>query len=52
MLVAAQTVVRFAWTLKIDGKQVDGTPEGETQTILIGYAPGLPRGEPDWIRGG
>jgi FKBP-type peptidyl-prolyl cis-trans isomerase SlyD len=42
MLVAAQTVVKFAWTLKIDGKRVDGTPEGETQTILIGHAPGLP----------
>jgi FKBP-type peptidyl-prolyl cis-trans isomerase SlyD len=42
MLVADQTVVKFAWTLKIDGKRVDGTPEGETQTILIGHAPGLP----------
>jgi FKBP-type peptidyl-prolyl cis-trans isomerase SlyD len=42
MRVAAQTVMKFAWTLKIDGKRVDGTPEGETQTILIGHAPGLP----------
>ena len=42
MLVAAQTVVKFAWTLNVDGKRVDGTPEGETQTILIGHASGLP----------
>jgi FKBP-type peptidyl-prolyl cis-trans isomerase SlyD len=42
MKVAAQTVVKFAWTLEVDGKRVDGTPVGETQTILIGYAHGLP----------
>ena len=42
MLVAAQTVVKFAWSLNIDGKRVDGTPNSETQTILIGHAPGLP----------
>jgi FKBP-type peptidyl-prolyl cis-trans isomerase SlyD len=42
MLVAAQTVVKFAWTLNVDGKRVDGTPEGESQTILIGHAHGLP----------
>jgi FKBP-type peptidyl-prolyl cis-trans isomerase SlyD len=42
MKVAAQTVVKFAWTLKIDGKRVDGTPDGESQTILIGFAQGLP----------
>jgi FKBP-type peptidyl-prolyl cis-trans isomerase SlyD len=42
MIVNAQTVVKFAWTLNIDGKRVDGTPNGETQTILIGHASGLP----------
>jgi FKBP-type peptidyl-prolyl cis-trans isomerase SlyD len=42
MKVAAQTVVKFAWTLKIDGERVDGAPAGETQTILIGHAHGLP----------
>ena len=42
MIVSAQTVVKFAWTLNIDGKRVDGTPDGETQTILIGHAHGLP----------
>ena len=42
MLVAAQTVVKFAWTLNVDGKRVDGTSEGESQTILIGHAHGLP----------
>jgi FKBP-type peptidyl-prolyl cis-trans isomerase SlyD len=42
MIVNTQTVVKFAWTLNIDGKRVDGTPNGETQTILIGHAPGLP----------
>ena len=42
MKVAAQTVVKFAWTLSVDGRRVDGTPDGETQTILIGYAPSLP----------
>jgi FKBP-type peptidyl-prolyl cis-trans isomerase SlyD len=42
MKVVAQTVVKFAWTLSVDGKRVDGSPEGETQTILIGHAPGLP----------
>ena len=42
MKVAAQTVVKFAWTLSVDGKRVDGTPEGEMQTILIGHAHGLP----------
>ena len=42
MLVAAQTVVKFAWSLNIDGKRVDGTSKSETQTILIGHAPGLP----------
>jgi FKBP-type peptidyl-prolyl cis-trans isomerase SlyD len=42
MKIAAQTVVKFAWTLEIDGKRVDGTPEGETQTILIGHTHGLP----------
>jgi FKBP-type peptidyl-prolyl cis-trans isomerase SlyD len=41
-MIAAQTVVKFAWTLNVDGKRVDGTPFGETQTILIGYAHGLP----------
>lgn len=41
MKVAAQTVVKFAWTLNVDGNRVDGT-QGETQTILIGYAHGLP----------
>ena len=40
--VAAQTVVKFAWTLNIDGKRVDGTPGNESQTILLGHAPGLP----------
>jgi FKBP-type peptidyl-prolyl cis-trans isomerase SlyD len=42
MKIAAQTVVKFAWTLSVDGKRVDGMPEGETQTILIGYTHGLP----------
>jgi FKBP-type peptidyl-prolyl cis-trans isomerase SlyD len=42
MKVTAQTVVRFAWTLNMDGKRVDGTPEGESQTILIGHTHGLP----------
>jgi FKBP-type peptidyl-prolyl cis-trans isomerase SlyD len=42
MKIAAQTVVKFAWTLEIDRKRVDGTPEGETQTILIGHTHGLP----------
>jgi FKBP-type peptidyl-prolyl cis-trans isomerase SlyD len=42
MKIAAQTVVKFAWTLEIDGKRIDGTPEGETQTILIGHTYGLP----------
>lgn len=42
MKVAAQRVVKFAWTLSVDGKRVDGTPQGETQTILIGHTHGLP----------
>jgi FKBP-type peptidyl-prolyl cis-trans isomerase SlyD len=42
MKIAAQTVVKFAWTLSVEGKRVDGTPEGETQTILIGHTHGLP----------
>jgi FKBP-type peptidyl-prolyl cis-trans isomerase SlyD len=42
MKIAAQTVVKFAWMLSVDGKRIDGTPEGETQTILIGYTHGLP----------
>jgi FKBP-type peptidyl-prolyl cis-trans isomerase SlyD len=42
MIVAAQTVVKFAWTLNIDGKRIDGTPHGEPQTILIGHTHGLP----------
>jgi FKBP-type peptidyl-prolyl cis-trans isomerase SlyD len=42
MKIAVQTVVKFAWTLSVDGKRVDGTPERETQTILIGFASGLP----------
>jgi FKBP-type peptidyl-prolyl cis-trans isomerase SlyD len=42
MKVTAQTVVKFVWTLEVDGKRVDGTPQGETQTILIGYTHGLP----------
>jgi FKBP-type peptidyl-prolyl cis-trans isomerase SlyD len=42
MKIAAQTVVKFAWTLEVEGKRIDGTPEGETQTVLIGHAHGLP----------
>jgi FKBP-type peptidyl-prolyl cis-trans isomerase SlyD len=42
MKVANKTVVKFEWSLLIDGKVVDHSPEGETQTILINHAHGLP----------
>jgi FKBP-type peptidyl-prolyl cis-trans isomerase SlyD len=42
MKVAQASVVTFEWTLLIDGKVVDHSPEGETQTILINHAHGLP----------
>jgi FKBP-type peptidyl-prolyl cis-trans isomerase SlyD len=42
MNIAAQTVVKFAWTLNVDGKRVDGTPGNESQTILLGHTHGLP----------
>jgi FKBP-type peptidyl-prolyl cis-trans isomerase SlyD len=42
MKVSLNTVVKFEFTLMIDQKIVDRTPEGETQTILIGHAHGLP----------
>ena len=44
MKVSAQTVVKLEYTLSIDGKIIDRTLEGETQTILIGHARGLPVG--------
>jgi FKBP-type peptidyl-prolyl cis-trans isomerase SlyD len=42
MKVSANTVVKFEYTLSIDAQIVDRTPEGETQTILMGHAHGLP----------
>lgn len=42
MKAAADTVVTFEYRLSIDHETVDRTPEGETQTILIGHAHGLP----------
>jgi FKBP-type peptidyl-prolyl cis-trans isomerase SlyD len=42
MKVSLNTVVKFEYALTIDNKIVDRTPEGETQTILIGHAHGLP----------
>ena len=42
MKVAEKTVVKFEWALLIDGEVVDHSPEGETQTILIKHAHGLP----------
>lgn len=42
MKVAEKTVVKLEWALLIDGKAVDHSPEGETQTILTGHAHGLP----------
>ncbi len=44
MKVANKTVVKFEWSLLIDGKVVDHSPEGEAQTILINHAHGLPPG--------
>ncbi len=44
MKVGAQTVVKLEYTLMIDGKIIDRTLKGETQTILIGHARGLPIG--------
>ena len=42
MKVSADTVVKFEYSLKIGDRVVDRTPEGESQTILIGHAHGLP----------
>jgi FKBP-type peptidyl-prolyl cis-trans isomerase SlyD len=42
MKVSDHTVVKFEYTMSIDSRVVDRTPEGETQTILIGHAHGLP----------
>ncbi len=42
MKVSANTVVKFEYTMSIDTQIVDRTPEGETQTILMGHAHGLP----------
>ncbi len=42
MKVSAGAVVKFEYRLKIGDRVVDRTPEGESQTILIGHAHGLP----------
>jgi FKBP-type peptidyl-prolyl cis-trans isomerase SlyD len=44
MKVGEKTVVSFAYVLRVDGQVVDRTDEGEIQTVLIGYAHGLPAG--------
>ena len=44
MKVGANTVVKFEFTLCVDGKMVERTLETETQTILIGHAHSLPVG--------
>ena len=42
MKISQNTVVKLEWTLAVDDHIIERTPEGETQTILIGHAHGLP----------
>ena len=44
MKITNNSVVKLEWSLKIAGKIVEQSLEGEAQTILMGYAKGLPVG--------
>jgi FKBP-type peptidyl-prolyl cis-trans isomerase SlyD len=44
MKITDSSVVKLEWSLKIDGKIVERSLEGEPATILMGYAKGLPVG--------
>lgn len=44
MKVVEKTVVKFEYVLRVDGEIADRTHEGETQTVLVGHAHGLPAG--------
>ena len=41
MKITNKSVVKFEWTLEIDGKIVERSLEGEAQTILMGHAKAL-----------
>jgi FKBP-type peptidyl-prolyl cis-trans isomerase SlyD len=44
MRITDSSVVKLEWSLSIDGKIIDRSLEGETQTILMGHAKSLPVG--------